>query len=137
MKWKLTQLPREEEIFNINPWRMTTRYLTALSHVVLAGTGIYCYIGAKDHPYFYPKCCFGVIIVNSLIGIWRWGKLKNNSQIFELLIIYVSLLALIYCCCSWKYEVAWILKHFFMSAFPLLMAKALFPNCFECRILDM
>lgn len=57
---------------------MTTRYSTALSHIVLAGTSIFCYIGARELPYTYPRCCFGIIIANSLIGTWRWGKYLHS-----------------------------------------------------------
>nr|CAI5866153.1 unnamed protein product [Callosobruchus analis] len=53
---------------------MSSNYGTALSHIILAGTGVYCYLAVKDSPYFFSQCSFGVIVANSLIGLWRWGN---------------------------------------------------------------
>lgn len=73
---------------------MTTRYSTALSHLVLAGTSIYCYIGAaKKIGHSYPRCCFGILIANSLIGVWRWGKyiLTCNLSCIDFSIEYLHI----------------------------------------------
>ncbi|XP_072383014.1 uncharacterized protein [Diabrotica undecimpunctata] len=51
---------------------MSTSYSTALSHIVLAGTSIYCYLGAKS--IIYARCSYASILINSLLGVWRWGN---------------------------------------------------------------
>lgn len=54
------------------------RYSTALSHLVLAGTGIYC---LKAYGVKEPKCAvasFGLVVVNSALGVWRYGMNINR-----------------------------------------------------------
>ncbi|RZC36588.1 hypothetical protein BDFB_012149 [Asbolus verrucosus] len=53
---------------------MPHRYSTALSHLVLAGTGICCLVHIRGQPLNCPHVTFGIITVNSVIGIWRWGN---------------------------------------------------------------
>ncbi|KAG5896902.1 hypothetical protein JTB14_033540 [Gonioctena quinquepunctata] len=76
---------------------MSTSYSTALSHIVLAGTGVYCWLGVKDHSLIFPQCSFGSIIVNSLIGIWRWGNPSygpDSDWLYKLTCLLQDLLAL-------------------------------------------
>jgi hypothetical protein len=47
---------------------------TTLSHIVLAGTGIYCLVQIKGSQLHLPHFTFGIITINSLIGVWRWGN---------------------------------------------------------------
>ncbi|GJQ66950.1 hypothetical protein Trydic_g7964 [Trypoxylus dichotomus] len=58
--------------------KMPYQYSTALSHIVLAGTGIYCMASYRQLPNddgnHLPCATFGIIITNSLLGTWRWGN---------------------------------------------------------------
>ncbi|KAJ8936733.1 hypothetical protein NQ314_012180 [Rhamnusium bicolor] len=63
---------------------MSTRYSTALSHIILAGTGIYCLVGSKNHASSFPQGSFGIITLNSLLGIWRWGNPSYGSSVVDL-----------------------------------------------------
>ncbi|XP_023016393.1 uncharacterized protein [Leptinotarsa decemlineata] len=76
---------------------MSTSYSTALSHIILAGTGIYCYLGVNDHSLYFPQCSFGSIIVNSLLGVWRWGNPsygRNSNGLYKFTSLLQDLLAL-------------------------------------------
>ncbi|XP_056645465.1 uncharacterized protein LOC130450835 [Diorhabda sublineata] len=57
---------------------MSTNYSTALSHIVLAGTSIYCYICSKS--IINARCSFAFILINSLLGVWRWGNPSYGSN---------------------------------------------------------
>ncbi|KAF5273556.1 hypothetical protein FQR65_LT04554 [Abscondita terminalis] len=53
---------------------MSHRYSTAISHIVLAGTGIYCLCRTSSVSFSLPWCTYTVIITNSLLGVWKWGN---------------------------------------------------------------
>ncbi|KAK4878981.1 hypothetical protein RN001_007127 [Aquatica leii] len=53
---------------------MSHRYSTALSHLVLAGTSIYCLHAYYGGELKLPCASYTIIITNSLLGTWRWGN---------------------------------------------------------------
>lgn len=59
--------------------KMSYRYSTALSHIVLAGTSVYCLkkYGYSD-IYQFPVGAFGLIFTNSVIGVLKWGTLFHE-----------------------------------------------------------
>ncbi|KAB0798214.1 hypothetical protein PPYR_09207 [Photinus pyralis] len=61
---------------------MSYRYSTALSHIVLAGTGIYCL--NRYHGANLPVCAYSIIVTNSLLGVWRWGNPHYGHKIDRL-----------------------------------------------------
>ncbi|EFA03612.1 uncharacterized protein LOC658581 [Tribolium castaneum] len=74
---------------------MPHRYSTAFSHLVLAGTGIYCLVQIKDAHFHCPHITFGLITVNSLIGLWRWGNPEYGDKA-ERLYSFTSYLQLLF-----------------------------------------
>ncbi|CAG9768526.1 unnamed protein product [Ceutorhynchus assimilis] len=54
------------------------QYLTALSHIILAGTGLYCFKSVDD---MFCKFAYGIITFHSLLGIWRWGNPSYGHKI--------------------------------------------------------
>lgn len=52
-------------------------YATALSHLVLAGTGIYCLTQVGYKEFSFPTVAYGLITTNSILGIWRYGIILN------------------------------------------------------------
>ncbi|XP_028139189.1 uncharacterized protein LOC114333504 [Diabrotica virgifera virgifera] len=64
---------------------MSTSYSTALSHIVLAGTSIYCCL--RSESIIYAQCSFASIMVNSLLGVWRWGNPDygpNTDKVYKI-----------------------------------------------------
>lgn len=53
---------------------MTHRYSTALSYIVLAGTGTYCFKTAHYPLTTLPSVGYGLVIAHSIFGIWKWGN---------------------------------------------------------------
>lgn len=51
-------------------------YPTAFSHLVLAGTSIYCLRTVGTQQIGFQQLCFGTIVVNSVLGVWRYGKIS-------------------------------------------------------------
>ncbi|KAI4464788.1 sox transcription factor [Holotrichia oblita] len=61
---------------------MPHQYSTALSHMILAGTGLYCMIQYRHGEICQLPCAtFGIIITNSVLGIWRWGNPDHGDKI--------------------------------------------------------
>ncbi|XP_066140997.1 uncharacterized protein [Euwallacea fornicatus] len=57
------------------------RYSTALSHIILAGTGLYCLKALSRYENPFSKVPFGLVIFHSLLGIWRWGNPQYGLKI--------------------------------------------------------
>lgn len=57
------------------------RYSTALSHIFLSGTGLYCLKTLNRYRLPFAKVSFGVIVFNSLLGIWRWGNPTYGDKV--------------------------------------------------------
>ncbi|KAK9736248.1 hypothetical protein QE152_g12664 [Popillia japonica] len=61
---------------------MPHQYSTALSHMILAGTGLYCLIQYRHGEICQLPCAmFGIIITNSVLGIWRWGNPDHGDKL--------------------------------------------------------
>ncbi|KAJ8983338.1 hypothetical protein NQ317_003143 [Molorchus minor] len=58
---------------------MAVNYGTALSHLCLAGTGIYYWMGLRQSG-FFPRGSYDIIIINSIVGVWRWGINYRNPS---------------------------------------------------------
>ncbi|KAK5645877.1 hypothetical protein RI129_004341 [Pyrocoelia pectoralis] len=61
---------------------MSYRYSTALSHLVLSGTGIYCF--SRYHEGKLPSYAYSIIISNSILGVWRWGNPRYGHKVNSL-----------------------------------------------------
>ncbi|KAK9869407.1 hypothetical protein WA026_003162 [Henosepilachna vigintioctopunctata] len=69
-------------------------YYTALSHVLLAGTSIYC---LNKNFTNMGIVCYGLIATNSLLGVWRWGNPEvgpKAKQIYDVTGICQEIIAL-------------------------------------------
>ncbi|RZC37335.1 hypothetical protein BDFB_013380 [Asbolus verrucosus] len=73
--------------------KMSENLSLALSHMLLAGIGIYCLIEIKDDSVFLPHATFGIITVHNIIAVWRWGSDKASE-----LMTYTILLHTPSCC---------------------------------------
>ncbi|KAF2899765.1 hypothetical protein ILUMI_06419 [Ignelater luminosus] len=60
---------------------MSHRYSSAFSHLILAGTGIYCLVQYHGDSFKFPCISYGVIITNSLLGVWRWGNPDHGHKV--------------------------------------------------------
>ncbi|CAH1367202.1 hypothetical protein MTP99_008455 [Tenebrio molitor] len=58
------------------------KFHIALSHAILAGTGIYCLIQIKDQNFICPHVTYGLIAINNIIGVYRWAS-DYNTKILE------------------------------------------------------
>ncbi|KAJ8920847.1 hypothetical protein NQ315_015639 [Exocentrus adspersus] len=107
---------------------MSTSYSTALSHIILAGTGIYCLIGSKHFGQkFFPRGSFGIIILHSAIGIWRWGnpsygqkaaKLYKLTSLLQDLIALPCIVTTIWLSYGYMWQIAY--AYTLASLFPLV-----------------
>ncbi|KAF5281526.1 hypothetical protein FQA39_LY05061 [Lamprigera yunnana] len=59
---------------------MSHRYSTALSHLILAGTGIY-YLHVYTESFGLPCVTYGIIVTHSLLGVWRWGNPDYGDKV--------------------------------------------------------
>lgn len=53
---------------------MTHRYSTALSYIALAGTSVFCLHSKNYKLDILPTVGYGLLIVQSILGIWKWGN---------------------------------------------------------------
>ncbi|CAH1970656.1 unnamed protein product [Acanthoscelides obtectus] len=107
---------------------MGSNYGTALSHIILAGTGVYCYLAVKDSPHFFAQCSFGVIVANSLLGVWRWGNPSygyDADSIYRMTSVVQDVVALPFIACetllNYGYQKEMAYCDAAMSALPLLL----------------
>ncbi|CAH0557589.1 unnamed protein product [Brassicogethes aeneus] len=63
---------------------MEGKYSTALSHLVLAGTGAYCLKSVYGGDLKFSHGCFGIIIVNNLLGLWTNGNPRYGDSVYKI-----------------------------------------------------
>lgn len=104
------------------------RYSTALSHIVLAGTSLYCLKILHIYKLHFAKLSYGLIALNSLLGIWRWGnptygykidKLYNFTSKIQDLLVFPGIVTTIWLKYHYSFELA--SAHIFVSLIPLLI----------------
>ncbi|XP_060517089.1 uncharacterized protein LOC132696341 [Cylas formicarius] len=103
------------------------RYSTALSHIILAGTAFYCLKFTNKSNLQFARLSFGILGVNSVLGVWRWGNPSYGHKIeklYRLTSILQDLLALplivtnIWLNYHYSLELAY--AHTLVALFPLL-----------------
>lgn len=85
-------------------------YATALSHLCLAGTSIHCMYWHYSELNF-GTACFSYLIINSLIGIWRWGNPEAGDAVRNIYnhLTIIQNLVVLPCCAA---------ELWFLSEFP-------------------
>ncbi|KAF2899764.1 hypothetical protein ILUMI_06418 [Ignelater luminosus] len=56
---------------------------SAFSHLMLAGTGVYCLVSYPgcSKKFNLPCMALKLIVTNSMIGMWRWGIPENGEKL--------------------------------------------------------
>ncbi|RZC35900.1 hypothetical protein BDFB_013399 [Asbolus verrucosus] len=120
--------------------KMSENLSVALSHMLLAGTGIYCLIQIKDDSVFLPHATFGIITVHNIIAVWRWGSdqglrvndIYNFTSYTQLLFALPCITTTLWLANGYQREISWA-----WAIVPMIPFVCYLINDFDMTLIEI